>query len=112
MIAYAASIYEYNGDLSISRYWLEESAKVGDSNGIGLLAREYASNPNYYGFPFDMVKAYGLTLLLAGLDSDESDKEYDRERLEEYSKKMTPEQIEQGKAFAEKWKVTHPIEGV
>jgi TPR repeat protein len=112
MIAYAASIYEDNGDLSISRYWLEESAKAGDSNGVGLLAREYASNPNYYGFPFDMVKAYGLTLLLAGLDNDESDKEYDRERLEEYSKKMTPEQIEQGKAFAEKWKVTHRIEGV
>lgn len=68
MIAYAASIYEDNGDLSISRYWLEKSAKVGDSNGIGLLAREYASNPNYYGFPFDMVKAYGLTLFLAGLN--------------------------------------------
>ncbi|WP_157720704.1 tetratricopeptide repeat protein [Pseudomonas granadensis] len=112
MIAYAASIYEDNGDLSISRYWLEESAKAGDSNGIGLLAREYATNPNYYGFPFDRVKAYGLMFFLTGLNNDKSEIEHDRETLEKYSKEMTPEQIEQGKAFAEKWKVTHSLEGV
>jgi TPR repeat protein len=112
MIEYAASFYEDNGDLSISRYWLEESAKVGDKNGIALLAREYASNPNYYGFPFDRVKAYGLIFFLAGLDNDKYEIEDNRETLEDYSKKMTPEQIEQGKAFAEKWKVAHPLEGV
>ncbi|MBV7515878.1 tetratricopeptide repeat protein [Pseudomonas sp. PDM25] len=112
MVAYAAYIHEDNGDLSISRYWLEESAKVGDNNGIGLLAREYANNPNYYGFPFDMVKAYGLMLFLVSLDNNKYDIELDRGVLENYSKKMTPKQIEQGKAFAEKWKVTHPLEGV
>ncbi len=112
MVEYAAYNYEHDGDLSISRYWLEKSAAAGDNDGIGLLAREYANDPSYYDFPLDMVKAYGLMFFLVGLDNDNSYIEIDREILENYSKKMTPEQIEQGKTFAEKWKVTHPLEGV
>ncbi|MEB0041679.1 sel1 repeat family protein, partial [Pseudomonas sp. MH10] len=55
-------------------------------------------------------KAYGLTLLMAEADPGRgpSSPGYGGEVLPEGAAKMTPEQIEAGKAYAKEWVKTHP----
>jgi FOG: TPR repeat, SEL1 subfamily len=108
MVEYAVIIYQNHGDLAIARYWIEESAKTGYENGVAHLAAEYAHLRTYFGFPLDLVKGYGLTSLLLVLDGGGGTLEYTEEDLVKIAAQMTPEQIEQGKAFAEEWKSKNP----
>ncbi len=54
------------------------------------------------------MKGYGLISLLLELDGGGGAKEYAEDILPEIAAKMTPEQIEQAKTFAQEWKATHP----
>ncbi len=108
MVEYAVTTYENQGDLSVVRHWIEEAAKTGLENGIAHLAAEYAHSPSYFDFPLDRVKAYGLTSLLLVLDGGGGTLSFTQKELTEIASQMTPEQIEQGKAFAIEWQKENP----
>nr|WP_280041463.1 sel1 repeat family protein [Pseudomonas sp. Hg5Tf]MDH2558546.1 sel1 repeat family protein [Pseudomonas sp. Hg5Tf] len=108
MVRYAVIIYENQGDMAVVRYWIEEAAKTGYENGVAHLAGEYAHSPSYFNFPLDLVKAYGLTSLLLVLDGGGGTLRFTERELVKISSQMTPEQIEQGKAFALEWQVANP----
>ncbi|MFQ6572253.1 tetratricopeptide repeat protein [Pseudomonas sp. UM16] len=108
MVRYAVIIYENQGDMAVVRYWIEEAAKTGYQNGVGHLASEYAHLRTYFDFPLDLVKAYGLTSLLLVLDGGGDTLRFTERHLVKISAQMTPEQIEQGKAFALEWQAANP----
>jgi len=90
--------------------WFEKAAQAGHFGATMTYAAWTAHMPDQVGYPLDLVKAYGLKLLVAeaapgrgpiGLG-------YGEEALLEVAAKMTPEQIEAGKAYAREWAKTHP----
>ena len=89
-------------------YWIEAAAQRGHYGAMTSYAAWTAHMPDQVGYPLDMVKAYGLTLLLAQADPGTWRKSYGEKALDEVAALMNPEQIEAGKAFAEEWKKTHP----
>ena len=89
-------------------YWIEAAAMRGHYGAMTSYAAWTAHMPDKVGYPLDIVKAYGLTLLLAQADPGTWRKSYGEKALEEVAALMNPEQIEAGKAFAEEWKKTHP----
>ncbi|MNE10389.1 hypothetical protein D3C80_1031040 [compost metagenome] len=108
MIEYAIIIYEDRGDMAVVRHWIEEAAKTGYQNGVAHLAAESAHLRTYFEFPFDLVKAYGLSSLLLVLDGGGDTLRFTERDLVKISAQMTPEQIEQGKAFAVEWQAANP----
>ncbi|TDF84069.1 tetratricopeptide repeat protein [Pseudomonas sp. H9] len=108
MIEYAIILHENRGDMAEVRHWIEEAAKTGYQNGVAHLAGEYAHTPSLFGFPRDLVKAYGLTSLLLVLDGGGGTLRFTQRDIEKLSAQMTPEQIEQGKAFALEWQTAYP----
>lgn len=101
-------ILQEKGDLAAARALLVKIAETGDEGAIRSYGAYLAHTPNTLDFPLDLVKGYGLIFLLLELDGGGGAKEYAEDILPEISAKMTPEQIEQAKAFAKKWKATHP----
>ena len=95
-------------DLKGVAHWTEVAAQSGDFGAMSSYAAWTAHMPDRVGYPLNMVKAYGLTLLLAQADPGTWRKSYGEKALEEVAALMNPEQIEAGKAFAEEWKKTHP----
>jgi len=89
-------------------YWIGAAAKLGHYDAMTSYAAWTAHMPNKVNYPLDMVKAYGLTLLLAQADPGTWRKTYGEKALDKLSAVMSAEQIEAGKAFAEEWKETHP----
>lgn len=87
-------------------YWTEVAAKLGDFGATTSYGAWSAHTPNRVGFPLDMVKGYGLIYLLA--QAEPGSHNYGERKLKALIRKMTPEQIEAGKAFAKEWKKTHP----
>ncbi|WP_368491745.1 tetratricopeptide repeat protein [Pseudomonas sp. Hg5Tf] len=108
MVEYAVIVYENGGDMPVARHWIEESAKTGFQIGVAHLATEHAHLRTYFGFPLDLVKGYGLMSLLLVLDVGGGTLDSTKHNLIEMIKKMTPEQIEQGKAFALEWQAANP----
>ena len=108
MVEYAVIIYEDRGDMAVARHWIEESAKAGYQNGVAHLVAEAAHLRTYVGFPLDLVKGYGLMSLLLVLDVGGGRMDGTKHNLSEMIKKMTPEQIEQGKSFAVEWQAANP----
>ena len=108
MVEYAVIIYEDRGDMAVARHWIEESAKAGYQNGVAHLAAEHGHLRTYFGFPLDLVKGYGLMSLLLVLDVGGGRMDGTKHNLSEMIKKMTPEQIEQGKSFAVEWQAANP----
>ncbi|TDF84071.1 tetratricopeptide repeat protein [Pseudomonas sp. H9] len=108
MLKYAFIVYEDRGDMAVVRHWVEESAKAGYQNSVALLAAEYAHLRTYFGFPLNLVKAYGLTSLLLVLDGRGGELMFVQDDMVKISNQMSPEQIEQGKAFALQWQIAHP----
>jgi hypothetical protein len=105
-----ANLLLVRGNRKRAGYWTEKAAEAGHFGAMSDYARWTAHMPNLVGYPRDLVKAYGLTLLLAeadpGIDSrNPSDGEL---TLLKVMAKMTPEQIEAGKAYATEWAKTHP----
>jgi len=95
-------------DLEGLGHWIETAAKLGHYEAMTSYAAWTAHMPNKVNYPMDMVKAYGLTLLLAQAEPGTWRKSYGEKALDKLSAVMSAEQIEAGKAFAEEWKETHP----
>ncbi len=104
---YIGILYE-RGDLVGVRYWLEQAAELGYESAVGSFGAYLAHVPDELGYPLDLVKGYGLISLLLELDGGGNAKWYAETKLPLIAAKMTPEQIEQAKAFAKEWKATHP----
>ncbi|MEB0079015.1 sel1 repeat family protein [Pseudomonas sp. CCI3.2] len=105
-----ADLLHKRGDRQGYGYWIERSAKAGHFGAMSGYAAWTAHMPDEVGYPLDLVKAYGLTLLMAEADPGRgpSSPGYGGEVLPEVAAKMTPEQIEAGKAYAKEWAKTHP----
>ncbi|WP_257604476.1 tetratricopeptide repeat protein [Pseudomonas sp. UMAB-08] len=105
-----ADFLNARGDRQGFAYWIEQSAKAGDFGAMSDYAAWAAHMPDKVGYPLDLVKAYGLTLLMAEADpgSGPSSPGYGGQVLPKVAAKMTPEQIEAGKAYAKEWAKTHP----
>ncbi|MGV8861018.1 MAG: tetratricopeptide repeat protein [Pseudomonas sp.] len=105
-----ADLLNKRGDRQGFAYWIETSAKAGDFGAMSDYAAWTAHMPDEVGYPLDLVKAYGLTLLMAEADpgSGPSSPGYGGQVLPRVAAKMTPEQIEAGKAYAKEWAKTHP----
>ncbi len=101
-------ILHKKGDLKGARYWLEMAAKKGSQAAVGSYGAYLAHTPDQLGYKLDLVKGYGLVSLLQELDGGGGVEEYVADKMEAISAKMTSEQIEEAKAFAEEWKATHP----
>jgi len=95
-------------DMDGFRHWTKIAAELGDFEITFSYAAWTAHTPNQVNYPLDLVKGYGLTLLIAQAEPGTWRKSYGEEALIEVAAKMTPEQIEAGIAFAEEWKKTHP----
>lgn len=108
MLEYSAYLYENGGDLSVARHWIEEAAKSGYESGVSSYGAYLAHAPSLYDFPLDLIKGYALTSLLTELDGGGNIKPYVDEVLPEIAAKMSAEQIEEAKKFAQQWKATHP----
>ena len=105
-----ADLLNKRGDRQGYGYWIEQSAKAGHFSAMSGYAAWTAHMPDEVGYPLDLVKAYGLTLLMAEADpgSGPSSPGYGGQVLPRVAAKMTPEQIEAGKAYAKEWAKTHP----
>jgi hypothetical protein len=104
-----AFLLKKRGDLQGLAYWIEKSANAGHFGAMSSYAAWTAHMPDEVGYPLDLVKAYGLTLLMAEADPGlPSSPGYGGQVLPEVAAKMTPEQIEAGKAYAKEWAKTHP----
>lgn len=101
-------IMQEKGDLAAARALLEKAARTGHAGAIGSYGAYLAHTPNTLDYPLDLVKGYGLISLLLELDGGGTSKDFAEDILPEIAAKMTPEQIEQAKAFAQEWKATHP----
>jgi TPR repeat protein len=93
-------------DLSGAGRWIEAAAKLGHFGAISSYGAWTAHAPDRVGFSLDLVKAYGLIYLLA--QAEPGAYSYGQRKLKKISDKMSPQQIEAGKAFAEEWKRSHP----
>jgi hypothetical protein len=108
MSRYADFLRKY-GNLKGAGYWTEKAAEAGHFGSMSAYAAWTAHMPDEVGYPLDLVKAYGLTLLMAEADPGlPSSPGYGGQVLPEVAEKMTPEQIEAGKAYAKEWAKTHP----
>jgi len=109
MSSYADLLQKF-GDLKGAGYWTEKAAEAGHFGSMSSYAAWTAHMPDEVGYPLDLVKAYGLTLLMAEADPGRgpSSPGYGGQVLPEVAAKMTPEQIEAGKAYALEWAKTHP----
>lgn len=82
--------------------WARNAIRIGDLN------------TTYEYYQVDMgeedraVSSYGLLSLIADSDVAAGIAEKTTEKMAKLRKKMTPQQISAGKAFAEEWKKTHP----
>ncbi|MEA9976204.1 MULTISPECIES: sel1 repeat family protein [unclassified Pseudomonas] len=105
-----ADLLHKRGDRQGYGHWIERSAKAGHFGAMSGYAAWTAHMPDEVGYPLDLVKAYGLTLLMAEADPGRgpSSPGYGGQVLPEVAAKMTPEQIEAGKAYAKEWAKTHP----
>ncbi|MGV8903026.1 MAG: tetratricopeptide repeat protein [Pseudomonas sp.] len=105
-----ADFLNARGDRQGFAYWIEQSAKAGDFGAMSDYAAWAAHMPDEVGYPLDLVKAYGLTLLMAEADPGRgsSSPGYGGQVLPKVAEKMTPEQIEAGKVYAKEWAKTHP----
>lgn len=108
MYLYANYLYDHGGSKEDVGYWLKRTAEAGHIDAMGSYALNIAHLPDSYGYPLDMVKAYGFTYLISKLKGGGSAPKDGRETLRKLSEKMTTYQISQGVTFANEWKKTHP----
>lgn len=99
-------LMQAKNDMDGYRYWTKIAAELGDFDITTSYAAWSAHTPNQVNYPLDLVKGYGLIYLLAQTEPGENN--YGERKLKDVAPKMTPEQIEAGKAFAEEWKKSHP----
>jgi len=108
MYLYANFLYEHNASKEEVGYWIEKAAEMGHIDAAGGYALTVAHLPDSYGFPLDLVKAYGITYLISKLEGGGVAPEDARRSLPEIAEKMTPEEINKGISFAREWETEHP----
>ncbi|WP_417663561.1 hypothetical protein [Pseudomonas sp.] len=97
-----------DGDLKAVRYWIAKAAETGFDGAITSYGAYLAHEPDKVGYPLDRIKGYGLLSLLRVLDGGGNKQIYLDEVMPRIAAKMTPEELEQAKVFAEEWEKTHP----
>ena len=108
MYLYANFLYEHGGSKADVGYWLKKTAEAGHIDAMGSYALNVAHMPDSYGYPLDLVKAYGLAYLISRLSGGGAAPKEGRETLSELTRHMTPDQISQGVEFAAEWESSHP----
>ena len=103
-----AGVLQKDGDMEGARYWTKKAAETGIVDGVINYGAYLAHEPDAIGFPLDRVKGYGLLSLLRVLDGGGNIQVYLDGVMPRVAAKMTPEELEQAKVFAEQWKKTHP----
>ncbi len=107
MVAYGG-ILARKGDIEGYKKWRIKSAEAGYADSVLAYATGSAHEPDDYGYPLDLVKAYGLTLLLAELDGGGGMQADIKDLIPRIESKMTESDMKKGKKFADQWRSTHP----
>lgn len=108
MYLYANFLYENKASKENVGYWLKKAAESGHIDAAGGYALTVAHLPDSYGFPLDLVEAYGITYLISHLQGGGVAPEDARRSLPEIAEKMSPQEIKDGIRFAKDWEKTHP----
>ncbi len=100
-----------DGDIEQGRQWVLKAVDAGNINSIiayaTLITDEVLSKKyNIFQFPLDRIKGYALASLVVEIGGGSGDTA--KFILGQVSAQMTPEEIEQAKAYAEQWRNTHP----
>jgi hypothetical protein len=103
----ARAMFEYaelllrNDDKQGAGDWMAKAANLGLTPAVWQYAAWTAHLPDEVGYPLDLIKAYGLGLVVADTNSLDVS-------LSNIAFNMTLEQIEEAQDYAETWKATHP----
>ncbi|WP_062390304.1 tetratricopeptide repeat protein [Pseudomonas abietaniphila] len=109
MYFYADVMYKKNsGPNNEVAYWLKKSAEAGHLAVVVSYALNVAHLPDTYGYPLNLIEAYGLIYLVSQLTGGGAAPEDARRNLPDIAARMTPEEIQQGIAYAAEWERTHP----
>lgn len=104
----------YARNPAFQTYWLER--RLGKNQLSAVLKYAYLllhiftdeSDMELFSFNYDQVQGYGLLWLVVNTTRQFKRHGEAAEKLRTEAAKMTPDQIEAGKQFANKWKNTHP----
>ncbi|WP_240920505.1 tetratricopeptide repeat protein [Metapseudomonas otitidis] len=107
MLLYQDCLYE-RGDNTGIRYWIEKAVEKGDADTVIDYVQLLSHKPERYEVSLDLVRAYGFLILLEELDGGGAAISFVEDFKPKLLEQLTPEQIEQAKAFAKEWKATHP----
>lgn len=107
MVVYGG-ILARKGDIEGYKKWRIKSAEAGYADSVLAYATGSALEPDDYGYPLDLVKAYGLTLLLAELDGGGGMQADVKDLIPRIESKITESDMKKGKEFADQWRSTHP----
>ena len=107
MMDYLQILFQ-EGDTEGLRHWLVIAADTGDQAAISNYGAYIAHSPDKIGYPLDLVKGYALYSLLKELEDNGGIGRYVERKSDEIREKMTPEQIEAAKKFAQEWASSHP----
>jgi TPR repeat protein len=105
---YANFLYDHQRSNQEIAYWFKKTAEAGHLAALGSYAMNLAHLPEGFGYPLNLVEAYGITYLITQLTGGGGAPVYARRNLPEIAAKMTPEEIQQGIAFSKEWEKTHP----
>lgn len=105
---YYQACFREQGDEEHIRYWIEKAVEKGNASTIMVYVQLLSHDPESYGVPLDLVRAYGFLILLEELDGGGGAVSFVEDSKPKLLEQLTPEQIEQAKAFAKEWKATHP----
>lgn len=102
-----AFILQKKGELASAREFLKKAAATGYQHAVIEYGAQLAHRDQSFQLPLDTVKGYGIIYNLLSLDGGGGARDYATYVLPELEAKMTPDQIEEGKKYAEQWKSTH-----
>ncbi|WP_165671385.1 tetratricopeptide repeat protein [Metapseudomonas otitidis] len=105
---YYQTCFREQGDEEHIRYWIEKAVEKGNASTIMVYVQLLSHDPESYGVPLDLVRAYGFLILLEELDGGGGAVSFVEDSKPKLLEQLTPEQIEQAKVFAKEWKATHP----
>ncbi|WP_165668411.1 tetratricopeptide repeat protein [Metapseudomonas otitidis] len=105
---YYQTCFREQGDEEHVRYWIEKAVEKGSASSIMDYVQLLSHNPEGYGVPLDLVRAYGFLILLEELDGRVGAVSFVEDFKPKLLEQLGSEQIEQAEAFAKEWKATHP----
>lgn len=107
MMHYAGALYE-KGNYAAAFQWRKNAAEAGFINGVFAYAKDLLNEKGVFDIKPEPIKSYALFYLITQLKGGGGSSEYAQWELDELSKKLSPEQIEQAKKIAAEWEKTHP----